>query len=234
MEVTPQTKRSLDKIVEEQIKRWQVDQKKKYKKPIRPVITISRLPGAGGRILAQKLAEDLKIDLFDSAIVEEIAKNSKVSLRIVQTLDEQDRSIFDDWIQALGENHMWSYEYLEHLTRVVGGIGAHGHAIIVGRGASYILPTEVCLRVLVVAPLQTRINNVIKAYGVSESEAKRRIIRTESDRKAFIRKYFNADMTDPMNYDLVINTKNFDIDAAVKVVTEAFSSRHWYNYNIRK
>lgn len=234
MEVTPQTKRSLDKIVEEQIKRWQVDQKKKYKKPIRPVITVSRLPGAGGRSLAKKLAEDLKIDLFDSAIVEEIAKNSKVSLRIVQTLDEQDRSIFDDWIQALGENHMWSYEYLEHLTRVVGGIGAHGHAIIVGRGASYILPTEVCLRVLVVAPLQTRINNVIKAYGVSESEAKRRIIRTESDRKAFIRKYFNADMTDPMNYDLVINTKNFDIDAAVKVVTEAFSSRHWYNYNIRK
>jgi cytidylate kinase len=234
MEVTPQAIRSLDKIVEEQIKRWQVDQKKKYKKPIRPVITVSRLPGAGGRSLAKKLAEDLKIDLFDSAIVEKIAKNSNVSLRIVQTLDEQDRSIFDDWIQALGENHMWSYEYLEHLTRVVGGIGAHGHAIIVGRGASYILPTEVCLRVLVVAPLQTRIDNVIKTYGVSESEAKRRIIRTESDRKAFIRKYFNADMTDPMNYDLVINTKNFDIDAAVKVVTEAFSSRHWYNYNIRK
>jgi cytidylate kinase len=86
----------------------------------------------------------------------------------------------------------------------------------------------------VIAPLQTRIDNVIKAYGVSESEAKRRILRTESDRKAFIRKYFNADMTDPMNYDLVINTKNFDIDAAVKIVTEAFSSRHWYNYNMKK
>jgi cytidylate kinase len=234
MEVTPQIKRSLDRIVEEQIKRWQVDQKMKYKKPIRPVITISRLPGAGGRILAQKLAEDLKIDLFDSAIVEEIAKNSKVSERIVQTLDEQDHSIIDEWIQALGESHMWSYEYLGHLTKVVGSIGAHGHAIIVGRGASYILPTEVCLRVLVIAPLQTRIDNVIKAYGVSESEAKRRILRTESDRKAFIRKYFNADMTDPMNYDIVINTQNFDIDTAVKIVTEAFSSRHWYNYNMKK
>jgi cytidylate kinase len=234
MEVTSQSIRSLDKIVEEQIKRWQVDQKKKYKKPIRPVITMSRLPGAGGRILAQKLAENLKIDLFDSAIVEEIAKNSNVSERIVQTLDEQDRSIFDDWIQALGEGHMWSYQYLEHLTTVVSSIGAHGHAIIVGRGASYILPKEVCLRVLVIAPLQTRIDNVIKAYGVSESEAKRRILRTESDRKAFIRKYFNADMTDPMNYDLVINTQNFDINTAVKILTEAFNSRHWYNYNMKK
>jgi cytidylate kinase len=234
MEVTPQTKRSFDKIIEEQIKRWQVDQKKRYKKPIRPVITISRLPGAGSMSLAQKLAEDLKIDLFDSAIVEEIAKNSKVSERIVQTLDEQDRSIFDDWINALGDSHMWSYQYLAHLTRVVSGIAAHGHAIIVGRGASFILPREVCFRILVVAPLQTRINNVMKAFSVSEMEAKRRVARTESDRKAFIRKYFHADMMDPLNYDLVINTENFSIDAATKIVEEGFNSRHWYNYNVKK
>jgi len=129
---------------------------------------------------------------------------------------------------------MWSYQYLQHLTNVVGTIGAHGHAIIVGRGASFILPTEVCLRVLVVAPLQTRVNNVAKAYGVPESEAKRRVLRTESDRRAFIRKYFNSDMTDPLNYDLVINTKNFDLDAAAKIVTESFNSRQWYNYSVRK
>jgi cytidylate kinase len=234
MEVTPQSKRSIDKIVEEHIKRWQIDQKKKYKKPIRPVITMSRLPGAGSQSLAGRLSEVLKIDLFDSAILEEIAKNSKVSERIVQTLDEQDRSILDDWIQALGKDHMWSYEYLAHLTQVVGGIGAHGHALIIGRGASYILPTEVSLRILVVAPLQTRISNVMKAYNVSESVAKRNVLRTESDRKAFIRKYFAADMMDPVNYDLVINTQNFDVDAAAKVIVEAFNSRHWYNYNVKK
>jgi len=234
MEVTPQSTRSIDKIVEEHIKRWQSDQKKKYKKPIRPVITISRLPGAGSQSLAARLAEDLKIDLFDSTIVEEIAKNSKVSERMVETLDEQDRSILDDWIQALGKDHMWSYEYLAHLTQVVGGIGAHGHALILGRGASYILPKEVCLRVLVVAPLQTRINNVMKAYKVSESMAKRNVLRTESDRKAFIRKYFAADMMDPVNYDLSINTENLDIDAAAKVVAETFNSRHWFNYNVKK
>jgi cytidylate kinase len=234
MEFSSQSPRTLDKIVEEQIKKWQVDQKKKYKKPIRPVITLSRQPGAGGRVLARKLAEELKIDLFDSAIVEEIAKSSKVSTRIIQTLDEQDRSIFDEWIHALGESHMWSYEYLEHLVKVVGGIGTHGHAIIVGRGASYILPQEVSLRVLVVAPLHIRIDNVVKAYNVSESEAKRNVLRTEADRKAFIRKYYDADMMDPLNYDLVINTQNFNVDTAAKIVIEAFSSRHWYNYNVKK
>jgi cytidylate kinase len=234
MEMTSQPKRSLGKIIEDQIVRWQVDQKKKYKKPIRPVITLSRVPGAGGSVLAQRLAQDLKIDLFDQKIVEEIAKSSKVSEKVVQTLDEQDRSVLDDWIRMLGEGYLWSYEYLKYLTKVVGTIGAHGHALILGRGASFILPQEVSLRVLVLAPLQTRIDNVMRGYGASASEARRRVLRTESDRRAFIRKYFNADMTDPLNYDLVINTKNLSIDAAVKIVEEAFNSREWYNYNVRK
>lgn len=234
MEVTLQENRSLDKIIEQQIKKWQIDQKKKYKETIRPVITMSRLPGAGGNSIARRIAEELKIDLFDREIVEKIAESSKVSTRIIESLDEQDRSIFNDWIRALSKNQMWSYEYLQHLTKVVGAIGAHGHALIVGRGASFILPQEVCLRLLVVAPLQTRIDNVANAYGVSEAEAKRVVLLRESDRRAFIRKYFNADMMDPLNFDLVLNTKNLSIDAAVNIVKEAFNSRQWYNYSLRK
>lgn len=220
--------------MEEQINRWQIEQKKKYKSPIRPVITMSRLPGAGGSIIAQKLAESLNIDFFDSSIVAKIAENAKVSEKIIKTLDEQDRSIFDEWLQALGEHHLWSYEYLEHLVKVVSAIGAHGYAIIVGRGASFILPHEVCLRVLVIAPLEKRIDSFAQEHGVSESEAKKQVLLADSARKGFIRKYFGADMTDPMNYDLVINTKNLDLDVAVKIITEAFNSRQWYNYNLRR
>jgi len=229
-----QKKHSLDKIIEEQIKRWQIDQKKRYKKPIRPVITMSRLPGAGGDSIARRVAEDLQIDLFDTEIVSRIAESSKVSKQVVESLDEQDRSIFNDWLKFLDKDHLWSDEYLQHLTRVVSAIGTHGHAFIVGRGAGFILPEEVCLRLLVVAPLQTRIDNVVKAFGVSEEEARKRLLKSESARKAFIRKYFNKDMLDPLNYDLVLNTKNLSIDAASNIIKEAFNSREWYNYNVRK
>lgn len=234
MEDASQKKRSLDKIIEEQVKRWQIDQKKKYKKPIRPVITLSRLPGAGGNSIAQRLAEELKIDLFDHEIVEKIMESSKARSWIVESLDEHDCSILEDWLRALGKNHMWSYEYLQHLTKVVGAIGAHGHALIVGRGASFILPQEVCLRLLVVAPLQTRIDNVAKTYGVSDVEAKRSVLLLDSARRAFIRQYFSADMMDPLNFDLVLNTKNLNIDATVNIVKEAFNSRQWYNYALSK
>ncbi len=90
-----------------------MNKKKKYKKPIRPVITISRLPGSGANTLAKQLSEDLNIDLFDNEIAEEVAKSAHVSEAVIATLDEQDRSILDDWIGALEKKrHLWPDEYL--------------------------------------------------------------------------------------------------------------------------
>jgi cytidylate kinase len=47
------------------------------------------------------------------------------------------------------------------------------------------------------------------------------VLRTESDRRAFIRKYFNADIEDPTNYDLVINTATLNVDDSVNVISSA-------------
>jgi cytidylate kinase len=227
-------KPSLEKIIEKQIGKWEIEQRKKYKNPIRPVITLSRLPGALGGDLARKVAADLRIDIYDQEIIEEIARNSNVSRRIVESLDEQDRSVLDDWISALGEDHMWSYEYLGELSKVICAIGTHGYSIIIGRGASYILPREVSLRVLVVAPLEVRVNNVMRKHGVDEKDALRNIMRADAERRAFIRKYFQADLTEPVNYDLVINTENLDLDQAAHLIKETFNSRHWYDYGLGK
>ena len=60
-----------------------------------------------------------------------------------------------------------------------------------------------------------------RVFDVTAEDAKIRIIRTESDRRAFIRKYFHADITDPINYDLVINTGALGIDKAVEAVIAA-------------
>jgi cytidylate kinase len=222
---------SFEALIEEQIHKWQIEQGKKYKNPLRPVITLSRLPGAYGGQIAKKLSEDLNIDLFDQEIVEKISQNAHISKRIVETLDDQDRSIFDEWIAALGEDHMWSYEYLQQLTSVIAAIGAHGYAVIVGRGAGFMLPKTVCLRVLITAPLEKRVRNIMKLFSVSEAEARRNVMKVESERRAFIRQYFHADLTDPANYDVVINTENIDVDAATATVRELFNARNWYHFN---
>jgi cytidylate kinase len=105
--------------------------------------------------------------------------------------------------------------------KVIGAIGEHGRAIIVGRGANFVIPPENRFRLRIVAPQNVRIANVAQAFDVTAEDAKRRIIRTESDRRAFIRKYFNADIADPINYDLVINTGTLEIDKAVEAVIAA-------------
>jgi cytidylate kinase len=220
----------VEQIIAAQVKKWELN-----KKRLRPVITISRLPGSGADTLAKQLSEDLNIDLFDNEIVEEVAKSAHVSEAVIATLDEQDRSMLDDWIGAMGEkSHLWSDEYLSHLTKVVGTIAAHGHAVIVGRGIGYILPSEICLRLLIVAPMDVRVRNVMYAYNVTYEEAEKRIIKTEKDRRAFIKKYFNAELDDPVNYDLTLNTAHYNVKAAVNIVKEAFNSRSWYDYSIRK
>ena len=75
--------------------------------------------------------------------------------------------------------------------------------------------------VRIVADQTWRIQNVAKEFDITPDEAKRRVMRTESDRRAFIRKYFNADITDPTNYDLVVNTATLDLDDTVKVISSA-------------
>lgn len=219
-------KRSVIKIVEEQVKKWQIMKVKEKKEAIvLPVITISREPGSGGRIVATELGKKLGLDVFHQEIINEMAESAQVSSRILKTLDEKGLSVLEEWITSLVDNqHLWPDQYLRHLMKVIGTIGKHGSAVIVGRGANFVLPPEGRIRVRIIAPLDVRVENVSSNFEVSAEDAKRHIIRTESERKAFIRKYFNADITDPINYDLVLNTGTLSIEAAANAIKSASKS----------
>jgi cytidylate kinase len=215
--------RSIEQIIEEQMQRWQLMKSKKVKeKQGVSTITISREPGSGGSVVAKKLAAKLDFRVFHQEVLIEIAKRADVSDKLLATLDEKGLNVLEDCITALVyDRHLWPDEYLKHLMKVIGAIGKHGSAIIVGRGANFVVPPQNRLRLRIVAPQNVRIANVARAFDVKTEEARRHIIRTESDRRAFIRKYFNADITDPNNYDIVINTGALEIDKAVEAVIAA-------------
>jgi cytidylate kinase len=102
---------------------------------------------------------------------------------------------------------------------VVGAIGRHGGAVLIGRGANFILPPERRFSVRVIAPFEVRAANVARNHHVTEKEARQRITKTDSQRRAFIRKYFNTGIADPFNYDMVINTGSASIDGAVEAIS---------------
>lgn len=227
--------RSLNSMVEEQLAKWKsvTTERKAVKAKPAPVITISREPGSGGSEIARKLAEELKMDLVGAQIIQKIAESADISTKLIESLDEKQITRRDDWLSSLIETrHLWVDAYLRHLTKVIGTFGKQGNFIIVGRGAQYILPPEDTFRLRFIADMEIKIRNVMRDFKSSREDAEKYVIKTDSDRRAYLRKYFNADVTNPSDYDMVINTGKLGIDGAVETVKVAFAAwKRTYNAN---
>lgn len=215
-------KRPVYQIIEEQVHKWNSRQRAAAadSKIELTVVTLSREPGSGGCQLARELALKLGFDLFQQEILNAMAESARVNPQFLAPCDEKGLSVIEDCINAVvRERHFWQDEYSKHLVKVVGTIAKHGRAVIVGRGANFLLASaKDRLRVRVVAPLEWRVARVAREFGVSPAVARSRIERREADRRAYVRKYFNADITEPQHYDLVLNTENLRPAAAAGAV----------------
>jgi cytidylate kinase len=206
--------KSIEQFIREQVAKWKTQTKSHI-----PVITISAEPGSGGRVIAQQAAERLKLDLYDRDMVKTIAESAKISDAVIESIEKERLSGVQDFISSLvDDRYLWPGVYLQHLMRVVAVIAKHGNAIIVGRGVNFIIPAEERLAVRVVAPLDLRVMRVAEEHGVTLEDARRRVIHRQNRRAAFIKQSFNADVADPVHYDLVINTGKLSMDAAVGAI----------------
>ena len=219
---------SIDQFVKQQVKKWegQFTGKKDQDVAQIPVITVATEPGSGGSIIAARIAERLELDYFHRDIVEKIAKTAKIRSKVVNTLEKERLTGVKDFISSLLEDqYIHPDTYLRHLLVIISTIAKHGRAVIVGRGANFILPAEDIFALRVICPLEKRIREVALSHRVPIEKAKRRVIQRQSRRKAFVRHSFNADISNPIHYDLTINTGKMGIDAAVETIIVAVRAR---------
>ncbi len=231
-------KTAMDRMVEQQLKKWRMRigegegldvfdyglEIEKVKGG--PVITISREPGSGGSEIARKLATDLSMDLMGGQIIQHVAESARMSRKVIESLDEKEVTMRDTLLNTLfRDRHLWPDEYLQHLTKVIATIGRYGNVIIVGRGASYILSQAEAFRVRIIAPLEYRIRRVMEDRKYERAQAEQYVVKRENDHKSFVRKYFNADVTDPNQYDIIINTGKVTIEGGAEAVKVAFKMR---------
>jgi cytidylate kinase len=223
----------MDRMVAQQVDKWRKLLDKALKHGIEiekykggPVITISREPGSGGSEIARRLAKALDMDLIGAQIIQHVADSAKMSRKVIESLDEKEVTFRDTLLSSLfGEYRPWPGEYLQHLTRVIGTIGVFGNTIIVGRGANHILPQEKAFKVRIIAPLEYRIKYFMEDRGYTKAEAEQYVVKTENNRKAFVRKFFNADVADPKHYDIVINTGGMTLEAATGAIIAAIKKK---------
>jgi cytidylate kinase len=219
--------RSLEQLTEEQLVKWQrqrVEQEKGTVRPQpKPCVSVSREPGSGGTEVARRLANDLGMDLIGSKIIQQVAERADISEKVIASLDEKQVRLRDIWLESLFQSRsIFPNDYLRYLAKVIGTIGKQGNTIIIGRGGQFLLPPEETFRVRLVAPREVRIRNVMRYTNADYATAERYVSKTDTDRSAFHRRYFGADWTNPIYYDLTLNTGTLGTDGAVASVEAAF------------
>jgi cytidylate kinase len=192
----------------------------------KPFITIARDPGSGGKPIAQLVAKQLKFKFYNKALVEEIAKSAKLRSQVIKNVDENTRTYIQDVIHGLfNPEYISDTTYIKHLSRTILSIAHQGKAVILGRGANFIVHKDEGLNVLVTASKKTRVQRAITYEHISRSEAKDRIYKISHQRSEFISQYFRKYYTNPKHYDLILNTDHYDIESASKVIICAFAQK---------
>ena len=115
--------------------------------------------------------------------------------------------------------------YLESVQSIIENLAATGNVIIVGRAGQAILQNNPnVLHLRVVAPLQTRIQRIVNAHGISPQAAKAQVEDSDNYRASYLQRFYNIRWDDPALYHLVINTGHISLETSAEVVCTAVSN----------
>jgi CMP/dCMP kinase len=202
-----------------------------------PIVTISRQYGAGGSSVAAMVAADLGAEVVDKKLIEEVAGRLAMRPSDVEAEAERPRSLLDRLVRSFstlepGLGVGWTPPYVDplfdprkeitHLTeQVVREVASSGNAVIVGRGAGFVLRDQPgVFRVFLRAPEAVRAQRLMERLGLAEAEARRKMHETDSNRAAYIKQLYGHDWCDPDEYDLVINTGRMSFKTAAGMILQ--------------
>ncbi len=162
------------------------------------IISISREHGTNGKEIGKILAKKLGIAFYDK---EEI-KNFALENNMINT-DYSDKEIYDNFLSL-----DVSKESIINQANVIREIANKGGAVIVGRSADYILQNNKNLvKIFIYAPMDYKVQNIMKNYGDDEKKAKSHILRSDKSRANYYSAIANNTWGNKDNYDLCINSE---------------------------
>jgi hypothetical protein len=220
---------NIDHLVLRRIEQWEQQHKMaEAAGQIRqkPTITISRSFGGRGRAIGELVAKELGLNLYDREIVEQIAERAQVRQKVVESLDDRLVNRIGNWVGEQFETGYFTYsQYLDHLSRVLLTVAAQESAVIVGRGANFILLPDRTLRVRADAPFDMRVARIAASHQLSERDARAKVLQKDAERLAFGRRHFAKDLSLAEHYDLVLNSAVFSEPDCARLVIDAFRRR---------
>ena len=205
-----------------------------------PVITIRGQFGCWANEIGELIAHKLNIDYVDREIIAGVAERlrrpstsitekemppstllGRISEAIAKTGYLGD-SIYAGIYSPLWEIPLDDTNYLSGLEYVIKELARSQSIVIQGRGSQFILKDfPGAFHAMVVAPVSVRVKRIMEKLNLKEEAAKNEMARFDDGNREFVKRYFKANITDPVNYDIVINTNHLSIESAASIIVDA-------------
>jgi cytidylate kinase len=204
-----------------------------FEKKPQPFVTISRQTGAGGITIGRLLRDYLlardtdpaladRWTVFDRNLVAEVAHTYKLPDRVRPYMSEDNVSEFKDTLEELLGLHPARWQLAKDTSETILHLARLGRAILVGRGANVVTAKlDGGFHVRLIGSFARRLAHLMAYDDLSEARAAEIIQKEDRDRHAYVKKYFNRDIDDPLLYDLVINTDRVTYDEAAAMIGRA-------------
>ena len=188
------------------------------------ILTISREYGSGGREIAQAVAGTLGYDYVDKARVLE-------DIKAFGTRWEEWAKELDEHSPTVWERYDWSFRGFGALIRgTILNYALKDRVVIMGRGGNFILKdVPHALRIRVVAPLEARIERIMKRETVDYDTAQWLIKKTDRERSSFLYALYGKHWDDSAEYDRVFHTGVQSIDEVTTIVKSLLEEKDQFN-----
>jgi cytidylate kinase len=212
-------------------------QEKAYE-PQQPSITLSREAGSGAVTIAQMLVERLNAisqpagyttdwTVFDSNLAKQALVDHRLPERLERFMVEDARLPVETIVEELLGLHPTPWLLVQQTTKTILRLASLGRAILVGRGAEVVTKRlPYVFHVRLVAPLEKRVEHATRYYNLATADAAKKVKEEDQARRRYLRRYFDADIDDPLLYDLVINTGRLGFSRAAEVIAQAAMSNY--------
>ena len=204
-----------------------------------PIVTISRQYGSGGSEVAERVAHALGWQLYDNAVVDEVAVRLGISAAEVSAREERLPSLAErlasaisrsapEMMPTVGDAALSPSE--ERIVEVTGRVMQEavqaGSAVIVGRGAQCLLATRTdAIHVFCYAPLDALAAYAVTNLGVKQDDARKKVTEMNARRGEYVKRHWKREWLDVSNYHLCVNTAWLGLDGAAELVTRVARER---------
>ncbi|MBO5509263.1 MAG: cytidylate kinase-like family protein [Lachnospiraceae bacterium] len=198
------------------------------------VITFARGFGTGGKEIASKLAKELGIHCYENRILTLASQLSGLSEQLFIDVNEKIRGNgggFAAFLRGLprsrnyiarNEKFVSDDTLFEYQRKIIENLADTESCVIVGKCADYVLRgRDNVVSIYIEAPRDFCIKRTMEHMGVTEDVAAATITHTDKYRADYYKYYTHGNYwTNPVNYDLTINSEKVGIEESVKLIRE--------------